>query len=113
MKRIAIPLVEGKLCLHFGHCQQFGIYDVADDGQIKQSHATEPPPHEPGVLPRWLHEQGVNLVIAGGMGSRAQALFAQNDIKVMVGAPTEEEPEALIKSYIEGQLELGDNTCAH
>jgi predicted Fe-Mo cluster-binding NifX family protein len=112
MKRIAIPLVEGKLCLHFGHCQQFGIYDVEEDGRIIASSQTTPPPHEPGVLPRWLHEQGVSLVIAGGMGGRAQELFASNGIEVMVGAPSE-APEALIGSYIQGQLELGGNACSH
>ena len=112
MKRIAIPLAEGKLCLHFGHCQQFGIYDVAEDGTITQSTLKTPPPHEPGVLPRWLHEQEVSMVIAGGMGGRAQAMFEAQGIQVLVGAPSG-QPESLIQAFAEGQLTLGDNACSH
>ena len=71
-----------------------------------------PPPHEPGVLPRWLHEQGANVIIAGGMGQRAQSLFAENGIKVVVGAPAE-APEELVSQYLAGTLVSGANVCDH
>ena len=71
-----------------------------------------PPPHEPGVLPRWLHEQGVNVVVAGGMGQRAYQLFAQNDIKVIVGAPAS-DPDDIVAAYLAGTLETGENVCDH
>lgn len=112
MKRIAIPLAEGQLCLHFGHCQQFGFYDVAEDGSILESSRKTPPPHEPGLLPRWLHEQEVSIVIAGGMGGRARDLFEAQGIEVVVGAASL-PPETLIKAYNENRLELGDNACSH
>ncbi|MBC8489043.1 MAG: chromosome partitioning protein ParA, partial [Bacteroidetes bacterium] len=56
--KIAIPLTGGKLSAHFGHCEQFGIYEV-DDENIITSELVTPPPHEPGVFPKWLHELGV------------------------------------------------------
>jgi predicted Fe-Mo cluster-binding NifX family protein len=70
------------------------------------------PPHEPGLLPTWLAERGANLIIAGGMGQRAQDLFRENGIKVIVGAPAE-TPENLVNSYLAGTLNSGDNVCDH
>jgi len=109
--KIAIPLAAGRLCMHFGHCEQFALVDVAD-GNATQTTLVTPPPHEPGLLPRWLHEQGVTLVIAGGMGQRAQQLFGQSGIQVVVGAPAE-TPEALVSAYVNGTLQCGGNTCDH
>jgi ATP-binding protein involved in chromosome partitioning len=113
MTRIAIPLAEGRLCAHFGHCQQFALLDVDEQtGKATDQKLLTPPPHEPGVLPRWLHEQGANVIIAGGMGQRAQQLFAENDIKVVVGAATE-TPEQLAAAYVAGTLVSGTNLCDH
>ena len=72
--------------MHFGHCEQFALVDVDEDGPqaAEAPRSLTPPPHEPGLLPRWLHEQGADVVIAGGMGQRAQQLFAQSGIRVLV-----------------------------
>jgi len=111
--RIAIPLVQGKLSLHFGHCDQFAIFDIDDNLKkvINRKDAT-PPAHEPGVLPRWLHENNVSVIIAGGMGQRAQQLFAQNQIEVVVGAPAE-SAEDVVSAYLEDRMECGENICDH
>ena len=71
-----------------------------------------PPPHEPGVLPKWLHEQGTNIVIAGGMGARAQNLFNQNGIKVITGASID-TPESIVTQYLSDSLATGENICDH
>lgn len=111
--KIAIPVADGRLCMHFGHCEEFALVEVdRSTGRIAGQQRLTPPPHEPGVLPRWLHEQGATVIIAGGMGSRAQALFAQNGIEVRVGAPAE-KPEDLVASYLAGTLRTGDNACDH
>jgi predicted Fe-Mo cluster-binding NifX family protein len=109
--KFAIPLAEGKLTAHFGHCQEFVLIEVADN-EIKNKETLIPPPHEPGVLPRWLHEMGTDVIIAGGMGARALDLFAQNGIKVVTGAPAS-TPEDLVKSYLDNTLEAGANVCDH
>ena len=110
---IAIPVAGGRLCMHFGHCEQFTLLDVDTAGrEILNSRQITSPPHQPGLLPRWLHEQGVNLVIASGMGGRAQGLFAEQGIEVIVGAPAE-PPESLVRSYLNGTLQPGENVCDH
>lgn len=111
--RIAIPLTAGKLSEHFGHCDQFAIIDVDNASKdIKSQELVDPPSHEPGVLPRWLAGLHVGLIIAGGMGQRAQQLFTQNQIDVLVGAAAE-SPEALVSAYLNGTLESGENICDH
>lgn len=111
--RIAIPVSGGKLAAHFGHCEAFALIDVdRESGTITGQDLTGSPPHQPGMLPRWLAEQGAELVIAGGMGQRAQMLFDQAGIGVIIGAP-EETPEQLIQSYCTGDLASGVNPCDH
>lgn len=111
--RVAIPVTNGTLSAHFGHCEEFALIDT--DRENKKITATEmlaAPPHEPGLLPRWLAEKGAEVIIAGGMGGRAQGLFQQQNIAVLVGAPSE-TPETIVKAYLEGSLETGDNVCDH
>jgi ATP-binding protein involved in chromosome partitioning len=109
--KFAVPLAEGMLCSHFGHCQQFAIVHT-EDGRIMSTELHTPPPHEPGVLPRWLEQLGVKVVIAGGMGRRAQDLFLEKGITVVTGAGAA-TPEALIRAYLQGTLETGGNLCDH
>jgi len=111
--KIAIPLSEGRLSPHFGHCETFAIVDVDDENaRITHREDLTPPPHEPGVLPSWLGSLGVNVIIAGGMGQRAQQLFAQNHIEVVVGAPVD-SPEILVAAYLNKTLPAGENICDH
>jgi len=110
--KIAIPLVNGRLCMHFGHCEQFALVETNEQNSIVDKTLLTPPPHEPGVLPAWLHEQGADVIIAGGMGMRARQLFESNDITVVVGAPAE-EPEQLVAKYLSETLETGENVCDH
>ena len=107
----AVPIAEGKLCSHFGHCDQFALIETAQ-GEIKAKTMHTPPPHEPGVLPKWLHEMGAHIIIAGGMGSRAQQLFSENGIKVVTGAPAD-TPESLVRQYLSDNLVTGANVCDH
>ncbi|MBN2378133.1 MAG: NifB/NifX family molybdenum-iron cluster-binding protein [Sedimentisphaerales bacterium] len=111
--KIAIPLADGKLSMHFGHCQEFALVDVDENTQqVLATQTLQPPGHQPGVLPAWLHELGANVIIAGGMGMRAQQLFVQNDIKVVIGAPAQSS-EQLVNDYLAGNLETGENICDH
>ena len=109
--RIAVPTVNGILCMHFGHSEQFIFIDVQGE-EIENIEAAIAPTHAPGVLPRWLHEQGADVIISSGMGRRAQMLFSENGIAVVVGAPTL-EPEELANQYISGTLKVGNNICDH
>jgi predicted Fe-Mo cluster-binding NifX family protein len=111
--KIAIPLVAGRLSEHFGHCEQFALIeaDPASKQVLNQTRVV-PPPHEPGLLPRWLHQQGVQVIIAGGMGRRALDLFAQNGIAVHAGT-TGATPEELAQAWLSGALGDATPTCGH
>ncbi len=111
--RIAIPVSEGKLDPHFGHCRQFALVDVdRDEKKILATETVDAPAHEPGVLPAWLAEQGANLVLAGGMGNMAIQIFAKHGVEVIVGAPSL-DPESLARSYLDGEIGAGANACDH
>jgi predicted Fe-Mo cluster-binding NifX family protein len=108
---LALPVSEGKLSSHFGHCDAFAFIETKD-GRIARSEFRTPPPHEPGVLPRWLKEQGADVAIAGGIGERAQEMLRQNNIEVVVGAPMD-TPESVANQYLSGTLVTGSNICDH
>ncbi|MFA5658100.1 MAG: NifB/NifX family molybdenum-iron cluster-binding protein [Oscillospiraceae bacterium] len=111
--RIAIPLVQGKLSLHFGHCDTFAVVDVdSTEKNILNTEVFDAPSHEPGALPKWLCDMQVNLIIASGMGQRAQMLFEQYGINVMVGAQAD-TPQQVAESYLNGTLQIGANICDH
>ncbi len=110
-KIIAVPLENGILCSHFGHCQQFAIIET-DNNRVTSEVLLTPPRHEPGVLPGWLADNGVTDVIAGGMGQRAIGLFNQKNINVYVGAPFK-SPKELASDLINNTLDAGINYCDH
>ena len=111
--RYAIPMSNGMLSPHFGHCEQFAFIDVDEANKAIMQKQFEPSPeHEPGLLPNWLAEKGVHVVIAGGMGARARDLFRQNRIEVVFNV-TESDPEKAIFDYLNGSLKFGNSICDH
>ncbi|MDD2401659.1 MAG: NifB/NifX family molybdenum-iron cluster-binding protein [Clostridia bacterium] len=111
--KIAMPVVKEQLCMHFGHCEVFAFFEVDEkEKKILNKEFITPPNHEPGILPPWIKEQGADLVITGGMGARAQNLFLSQGIKVITGAPVG-NPENVVLSYLNNNLEIGQNVCDH
>jgi predicted Fe-Mo cluster-binding NifX family protein len=110
-KLFAIPTENEKLCAHFGHCEKFAIVETEDNKIIKAEYLT-PPVHQPGVYPQFLAQHGVSVILSGGMGQKAQQLFAQNNIEVCMGVYAE-SPSKLVEQYLNGQLQTGENLCDH
>lgn len=111
--RYAVPVSSSMIATHFGHCEHFALIDVDEENnEIIGKEIVPSPGHQPGLLPQWLAEQGASVVIASGMGSRAQNLFQQNRIKVVIGT-LESDPEKAVRSYLDGKLATGDNICDH
>ena len=110
-KSIAVPSSNGLLDEHFGHCRHFVLLSVEDNNIISES-TIDPPPHEPGLLPKFLAEKGVTDVIAGGMGNRAIQLFNQHQVNVFVGAP-KLAPNEIVDGFLNGSLEFLSNYCDH
>ncbi len=109
--KIAIPVEDGKVAMHFGHAKEFAVFE-AEGPEIKDSKTLEPPPHEPGAYPSWLHGLGVNVVITGGMGGRAISYFMEKGIKVLTGAPSL-APEEAAARYLSDSLKTAENVCDH
>lgn len=95
---------------HFGHTKEFAIY-VLDGKTIKDLTFVTPPPHEPGVLPRFLGEQGIDAIVTGGMGKMAIDLFNRQGIDVILGAKG--NIEANLSEYVGGSLESTGSACSH
>lgn len=110
-KVLVVPVSGGKLSAHFGHCEQFAFIET-QNGKIMETEMRNPPAHEPGVLPRWLYEQGADVAIVGGMGERAQQLLREKGIEVIIGAPMD-SPESLANQYLSNTLVAGANVCDH
>ena len=111
--RFAVPVTNGKVATHFGLCSHFVFFDVDEMRKaIMKKEIVASPGHEPGFLPAWLAEEGVSVVIAGGMGSSAQGVFRENRIGVVIGT-LEGDPEKAVLDYIGGTLATGDNFCDH
>lgn len=111
--RIAIPVSEGRLDPHFGHCRFFTLIEVdRAEKTILSSETVDAPPHEPGLLPAWLAGKGADLVLAGGMGNKAIQLFSGHGVEVIVGVPSL-DPESLARAYLAGEIGAGANACDH
>jgi predicted Fe-Mo cluster-binding NifX family protein len=111
--KIAIPVENGRLNSHFGGSRHFALIEVDQNTKtVLRSETLPAPEHQPGAFPRWLREQNVHVVIAGGIGHRALAIFAQNGIQVRTGQP-DAPVEALLAAYVGGQLVQTPEGCAH
>lgn len=111
--RIAIPVEKGKMAEHFGHCDGLELFDVdVNSESIISEETLDAPEHEPGLLPRLIAENAVDVVIACGMGGRAQAFLSNCNIQVVTGV-TKKEPKTIIDGYMAGTLEAERNACEH
>ena len=108
--RIAIAQDGNKVSEHFGHCGEYAIFDV-EDSIIYRRDDLPSPGHEPGRLPVFLAEHGVDLIIAGGMGPRAIGLFQANGIGVLLGVSG--NVDYVAQDYIAGRLSPGESSCHH
>jgi predicted DNA-binding protein (UPF0251 family)/predicted Fe-Mo cluster-binding NifX family protein len=95
---------------HFGHTKEFAIYTVKDTDVVHLTHVT-PPPHEPGVIPRFLAEQNIDVIITGGMGQMAVNLFNQHNIDVILGARG--SIDVNLNEYLGGLLTSQGSSCDH
>jgi predicted Fe-Mo cluster-binding NifX family protein len=100
---------EGKMVAgHFGHCENFNIFEV-EDKQVVKTETISNPGHRPGFLPNFLNDMGVNVIISGGMGGGAIEIFNEKGIEVITGA-SGSAGEAVNK-YVHGELKSTGSVC--
>ena len=73
--KIAVASEQQNVATHFGHCENFNIYET-EGNKIIKSESVPNPGHRPGFLPNFLNDLGVNVIISGGMGGGGK-LFLQ------------------------------------
>lgn len=93
---------------HFGRAKTFTLYTITNDEIVNISHLT-PPPHAPGVIPAFLQENNVDVVITRNMGQKAVQLFANKQIDIILGA--EGNIEENLKEYLKGLLSSSKKPC--
>ena len=106
--RVAVASEEGNVAQHFGHCQNYEIYDVIGP-EIVGTEVIANPGHKPGFLLGYLADKGVNVMIAGGMGSSAVELFNERNIEVVVGANG--RGAEVVALYLQGHLKSTGSVC--
>jgi ATP-binding protein involved in chromosome partitioning len=112
MSRIAVPLLNGRFTEHFGGADQFGLFDLDEATRsITGRTVAAPPAHERGAFPVWLREQGVTAVLAGGMGPRAVQILQRFGIETTLGIEGD-EPEQIVRAYLDGTLVASGEGCA-
>ncbi|MDP8299709.1 MAG: NifB/NifX family molybdenum-iron cluster-binding protein [Candidatus Tantalella remota] len=106
--RIAISTEGDNVSAHFGRCPLFTIIDI-EEGKVTGKEELSNPGHDPGFLPRFLHDKGVNCIIAGGMGQRAVQLFSDQGIERVVGVsgPIDD----VVDKIANGTLVGGESLC--
>ena len=106
--RIAISTEGDFVSAHFGRCPSFTLVDIENGKIIKRTEVANPG-HQPGFIPQFLHEKGVEYIIAGGMGMRATSFFEEYGIKTIVGVSG--KIDDVIKQLKEGTLKGGESLC--
>lgn len=108
--RIAVPYENGQVFGHFGRTENFKLYDI-DGGEIVNAQIlnTNGTGHE--ALARLLADQGVNVLICGGLGGGAMIALTNAGIQVISGASG--STDDAVKAYLAGELESQDVNCDH
>lgn len=107
--KVVISSDSGEVSAHFGRCPEFTLVDIVD-GEVGEKNVISNPGHSPGFLPEYFHDMGVEAIVAGGMGMRAQELFQQMEIKAIAGisGPIDETIEKLAAGTLKG----GESLCS-
>ncbi len=108
MIKIAVASDNKMITEHFGHCEEFVLFDV-NNGEIIKEEKVANPGHRPGFLPNFLGDNGVDVIISGGMGGGAIDIFNERSIEVIVGASG--NVKDAVKRYLRGELKSTGSIC--
>ena len=106
--KVAISTDGDYVSAHFGRCPSFTIVEIEGEKVVGRE-LVENPGHQPAFLPQYLSEKGASCIIAGGMGRRAEVLFAEKGIETVVGVAG--RVDEVIDKLVSGKLEGGESLC--
>ena len=108
--KIAVTYDNGNIFQHFGKTENFKVYEV-EDNQVVSSEVIG---SNGTCTAHWhslLSEQGVDVLICGGIGGGAQAALAEAGVELCSGA--EGDVDAAVEAYLNGTLTSAGATCDH
>ena len=109
--KIAVTYENGAIFQHFGHTQQFKLYDVAD-GRVTGSVIVPTEGSGHGALAAFLKAHGVDTLICGGIGGGAKAALAEAGIVLYGGVSG--SADGAVEALLKGGLAFDpDIRCAH
>lgn len=108
--KIAVTYDNGNIFQHFGKTENFKVYEV-EDNQVVSSEVIGSNGTSHGALAGLLSEQGVDVLICGGIGGGAQAALAEAGVELCSGA--EGDVDAAVEAYLNGTLTSAGATCDH
>ncbi len=109
--RIAVTYEDGQIFQHFGHTQEFKVYDVTD-GKITASEIVSTNGSGHGALAGVLNTLHADTLICGGIGGGAQAALAAAGIRLYGGVSG--SADAAVDAFLSGTLDYNpDIQCSH
>ena len=109
--KIAVTYENGEVFQHFGHTEQFKVYEV-EDGKIVSSEVVDTNGQGHGALAGFLFSSGIDVLICGGIGGGARNALAEAGIQLYPGAMG--NADAQVESFLKGTLSYDPDTmCSH
>ena len=109
--KIAVTYEKGQIFQHFGHTEQFKLYEAAD-GKVIHAEVLDTNGSGHGALAGYLMQHGVDTLICGGIGGGAQAALAEAGIKLYGGVSG--DADAAVSALLNGSLGYDPNVhCDH
>ena len=110
MKRIAVTYENGEVFQHFGHTEEFKVYEV-EDGKVVSSKIIGSNGSGHGALAGLLGENRIDVLICGGIGGGAQAALQERGIELCAGASG--DADEAVEAYLRGELVNTGANCSH
>ena len=109
--KIAVTYENGQVFQHFGHCENFKIYNV-EDGKVTDSQVVSAVGSGHGALAGFLKQRDVDTLICGGIGGGAQAALAEANIRLIGGV--QGNADEAVQAFMNGTLAFDPNVhCTH
>jgi len=109
--KIAVTYENGQIFQHFGHTEQFMVYEV-EDGKVVSKTLVDTNGQGHGALAGFLFGGGVEVLICGGIGGGAQMALAEAGIRLFGGVSG--DADAAVEALLAGNLIYNPNVqCNH
>ena len=108
--KIAVTYENGQIFQHFGHTEQFKLYEAVD-GKIVHAEVVDTNGSGHGALAGFLMQHGVDTLVCGGIGGGAQVALANAGITLCSGASG--DTDKAVEAYLRGELTSAGATCSH